>query len=156
MSQYNITDKKICKVRINRIKYICNGDNLMEKKKYGEDINLEFVYTKIFNEIWNGYNLTDKDKKAFEKKVKDYEKNNSDPSNPLGDIIQGTGGAIKIRFNSSTDNVGKSGSYRIIYCKYGRRVYAMILIYKKSDKASLNDKEKSMIKNRIRELKDKQ
>lgn len=125
----------------------------MSKRKYNEEINLQFIYTKVFDHIWAHYNLTDEDKKRFEKQVRDYEENNTDPSNVLGDIIPETGGAIKFRFNSSNDNVGKSGSYRIIYCKYGRRIYAMILMYKKTDKESLTDSEKKLIKNRIRELK---
>lgn len=125
----------------------------MGKRKYNDDINLEFVYTKAFDSLWDHYNLTEEDKKEFEKQVRDYEENNTNPSNVLGDIIPETGGAIKLRFNSSSDNVGKSGSYRIIYCKYGRRVYAMLLIYKKSDKETLTDKEKKLIKARIKKIK---
>lgn len=124
-----------------------------KKKSYNEEINLEFVYTKIFDKIWNHYNLTEEDKKNFEKQIRNYEESNTNPDNILGDIIPDTGGAIKLRFNSLTDNVGKSGSYRIIYCKYGRRVYAMILIYKKSDKETLTDKEKKIIKDRVKKLK---
>lgn len=125
----------------------------MGKQKYNENVELLFVYTEIFNKIWEYYGLSEKDKKRFEKLVREYEENNTDPSNVLGDIIADTGGAIKLRFDSSSDNVGKSGGYRIIYSKYGRRVYAMLLIYKKSDKETLTDKEKNLIKNRVKELK---
>ncbi|MDJ0333427.1 hypothetical protein [Planococcus sp. S3-L1] len=128
----------------------------MGKQKYNENVELLFVYTDVFNKIWKYYGLSEKDKKRFEKLVREYEENNTDPSNVLGDIIADTGGAIKLRFDSSSDNVGKSGGYRIIYSKYGRRVYAMLLIYKKSDKETLTDKEKSIIKNRVKDLKKNQ
>lgn len=125
----------------------------MGKRKYNEDVELVFIYTEAFNKIWEHYGFSEKDKEKFERQVREYEENNTDPSNVLGDIVADTGGAIKLRFNSSSDNVGKSGGYRIIYCKYGRRVYAMLLIYKKSDKETLTDREKSVIKNRVKELK---
>ena len=125
----------------------------MGKRKYNEDVELVFLYTDVFNKLWKDYGLTQDDKKRFEKEVREYEEQTTDPNNILGDLIQGTGGAIKYRIDSSSENVGKSGGYRIIYCKYGRRVYAMLLIYKKSDKESLTDKEKSIIKSRVKDLK---
>lgn len=125
----------------------------MRKRKYNEDVELQFVYTDAFNKLWEHYELLDEDKKRIESQIRLYEETNTNPNHVLGDIIQDTSGAIKLRFDGSNDNSGKSGGYRIIYVKYGRRVYAMLLIYKKSDKESLTDREKAMIKNRIKDLK---
>lgn len=127
----------------------------MGKRKYNEQVVLEFVYTKAFKSLWESYGLTQEDRKRFEEEVIKYEKQNTNPNNTLGDLIQGTGGAFKYRLDSPDENIGKSGGYRIIYCKYGRRVYGMLLIYKKSDKATLTQKEKSMIKDSIKKLKEK-
>lgn len=127
----------------------------MGKRKYNEQVVLEFVYTKAFKSLWDTYGLTQEDRKRFEEEVIKYEKQNTNPNNTLGDLIQGTGGAFKYRLDSPDENIGKSGGYRIIYCKYGRRVYGMLLIYKKSDKETLTQKEKSMIKDSIKKLKEK-
>ncbi len=128
----------------------------MVKRKYNEDVELQFVYTDAFNKIWQHYELSDEDKQRLERRVRQYEETNTDPNHVLGDLIQGTGGAIKLRFDSENDNSGKSGGYRIIYVKYGRRIYAMLLIYKKSDKESLTDREKKILKDRVKTLKQTQ
>lgn len=127
----------------------------MRKRKYNEQVVLEFVYTKAFKSLWDAYGLTQEDRKRFEEEVIKYEKQNTNPNNTLGNLIQGTGGAFKYRLDSPDENIGKSSGYRIIYCKYGRRVYGMLLIYKKSDKETLTQKEKSMIKDSIKNLKEK-
>lgn len=116
------------------------------KPAYNENVILEFIYTKTFNKIWKAYGLTQKDKEKLELEVKHFEETNTDSSVILGDIIQGTGGAIKWRFQIEEAHKGKSGGYRIIYCKFGRRTYAFLLIYSKSDKESLSNKEKSAIR----------
>lgn len=125
----------------------------MVKRKYNEDVELQFIYTNEFKKIWNKYGLTDEDYTRFEEEVERYERETESPSNPLGDVISGTGGAVKYRFSGSTEPVGKSGGFRIIYGKYGRRVYAMILIYHKKDKENLSEKEKKMIKKWLDEQK---
>ncbi|ANU28318.1 hypothetical protein [Planococcus versutus] len=50
----------------------------MGKQKYNENVELLFVYTKIFSEIWKYYRLSEKDKKRFEKLVREYEETLAD------------------------------------------------------------------------------
>lgn len=128
----------------------------MEKsKKYNEDVELSFIYTKAFMKAWKKSGLTNQDLARFEQEVKEFEETNEDPSQQLGETQSGTGGGIKYRFSSSDDPSGKSGGSRIIYTRFGRRVYAMIYVYSKSSKESLSGAEKTMIKQVIQVIKKK-
>lgn len=60
----------------------------------------------------------------------------------LGDMIQKTGGVIKLRFSPESSKKGKSSSYRIIYFIALENMYAFLDIYPKSEKESLTDKDK--------------
>ncbi len=73
----------------------------------------------------------------------------------LGDMIQKTGGAIKLRFNPKSSKKGKSGSYRIIYFIAMEAIYAFLDVYPKSEKESLTDKDKKEIKQFITDFKKK-
>ena len=65
----------------------------------------EFVYTEPFRRCWKAMGLSDDDLKTLEEILL---------SNPLqGDVIEGTGGARKMRIR--IDHRGKSGGGRIIY-----------------------------------------
>ena len=112
------------------------------KQKYNENVTLEFIYTEIFDKIWLHYGLTHEDRKKLEVEIKQFEETNTNSSIVLGDIIRDTSGAIKYRFQRDDATKGKSGGFRIIYCKFARRIYAFLLIYGKSDKESLTAKEK--------------
>jgi hypothetical protein len=74
---------------------------------------------------------------------------NSDP----GDVMQGTGGARKVRVQVIGRNAGKSGGARVVYyfrAKSGR-IYLFTIIDKK-EKANLNAAEKATIKSIIDKL----
>jgi len=68
-----------------------------------------------------------------------------------GDIIQGTGGARKIRY--ALPGKGKSGGIRTIYYYkiIGEAIY-LLYLYKKNEQADLNEKQKKALYNVIKEL----
>jgi len=68
-----------------------------------------------------------------------------------GDLIQGGGGIRKVRF--SAQGKGKSGGVRVIYYWLSSRgqIY-MLLIYPKSKKDTLTDKETSVLRELAKEL----
>lgn len=70
-----------------------------------------------------------------------------------GDVIQGTGGARKIRI--SLPGRGKSGGARVIYVYvevYG--VIFFLLIYTKNQQADLTDTQRKTLRTAIREIKE--
>jgi len=102
-----------------------------------------FIYTKVFDKKWSELNLTDDDQMELENFIM---------SNPnAGDRIQGTGGAIKLRW--SLPNTGKSGGIRVIYIELikAEQIH-MLTCYPKSDKDNLTDGEKTAIKEVIKRI----
>lgn len=116
---------------------------------------IRFNYSTSFNKAWEKAGLTPVDKKDMEKKFYDFASNqeNHIGKNFLGDMIQGTGGAIKYRFSKEDSNKGKSGSERVIYLILSGTNYYFIDVYAKNEKDSLNDKEKAVLKNLAFQLK---
>lgn len=49
------------------------GEHCMRKRKYNEDVELQFVYPNAFNKLWELYELSDADKKDLKVKS-DYMK----------------------------------------------------------------------------------
>ena len=102
-----------------------------------------FTTTKIFDKRWAEMGLTDEDLRKLELFLLD---------NPgAGDIIQGTGGAIKLRW--SLPSTGKSGGLRVIYIDLVKadKVH-FITCYPKSKKDTLTDAEKTAIKEVIKRI----
>lgn len=68
-----------------------------------------------------------------------------------GDLIKGGGGIRKMRFAASAR--GKSGGVRVIYswAKAKDRIY-LLLIYPKSRKDDLSDRETSILREYVKEL----
>ena len=97
----------------------------------------EFVHAELFEKSWKALGLTDDDLRIFQGFLQE--------NISKGDIINGTGGARKIRW--ALDK-GKSGGIRIIYVDFEiyEKVYLM-LAYPKSVKDNLGDKEKKFLKN---------
>lgn len=119
---------------------------------------VEFIYTNKFDKLWYKLGLNENDKKELEDYMREFEQRKSigihtDDKNYLGDIIKKTGGAIKLRFSPSKSNKGKSGSYRTIYFLVKEGIYYFLLIYPKSQKDTLSDEEKKMVKKLIDQLK---
>ena len=69
-----------------------------------------------------------------------------------GDLIEGTGGAIKYRYALERSDEGKSGSYRIIYLVVARGTVYFIDVYGKHAQASLSNREKHDLRKSSREL----
>jgi mRNA-degrading endonuclease RelE of RelBE toxin-antitoxin system len=68
-----------------------------------------------------------------------------------GKLIQGTGGARKLRFGMP--GKGKSGSIRIIYYyQVDERIY-LLLVYKKADQEDLNPQQRKALKSLIERIK---
>ena len=69
-----------------------------------------------------------------------------------GSIIQGTGGAYKYRYSDPDSSQGKSGSYRTIYFVAQANQLWFLEIYKKNQKESLSNQEKSDLREFSRQL----
>jgi len=104
----------------------------------------EFIITSVYDKLWDRLGLTDDDLRDLQNLLM---------INPAaGDIIQGTGGARKIRFALS--NTGKSGGIRAIYTDitHLKRIY-LLLCYPKSQQDDLSHDQKKQVKALIETLK---
>ena len=100
----------------------------------------EFIWTTAFLSGWHRCGFSDNDLVRLEDALL------ADPK--AGDVIQGTGGARKLRFEF--EGRGKSGSSRIIYVDFeiGEKICGLAA-YAKADKSSLTQGEKNAIKKMI-------
>lgn len=73
--------------------------------------------------------------------------------NPLsGDLIQGTGGARKIRWQSDSFS-GKRGGVRIIYYYHDQEIpIYLFTVYKKSQRVNISSAEKKMLEDIIKSI----
>lgn len=116
--------------------------------------NLTFLYPPAFDKAWRKCGLTSSDKEEMESLLSHFNQQENHIGKPyLGDLIQKTGGAIKLRFSPESSKKGKSGSYRIIYFVALENTYAFLDVYPKSAKESLTDKDKKEIKQFITDFK---
>lgn len=104
----------------------------------------EFVFTKPFLNCWKAMGLCEYDLKQLEEVLL---------SNPqLGDVIQGTGGARKLRIRLA--NVGKSGGGRVIYLDvFEKEKLYLLFAYPKGVQENLTPEQKQAIKNIIEAIK---
>jgi len=103
----------------------------------------EFITTHIFDKRWHEAGLTDTDLRKLE---------NFLLKNPnTGDVIRGTGGAIKLRW--ALPGVSKSDGLRVIYIDLikAEHVY-FVTCYPKSKKDTLTDSEKIAIKEVVKRI----
>ena len=102
-----------------------------------------FITTTVFQKRWNEMGLTDDDLSALEEFIMKNPK--------AGNIIEGTGGAVKLRF--SLPNIGKSGGTRIIHLDVikNQKIY-FLTCYPKAKKDTLTDKEKAAIKEVVKRI----
>jgi mRNA-degrading endonuclease RelE of RelBE toxin-antitoxin system len=69
-----------------------------------------------------------------------------------GDLIPGTGGLRKIRWQQSQRGKGKRGGVRVIYYAYrSEKVIYMLFAYSKGEKDDLSASEKRMLKQLVEE-----
>ena len=104
----------------------------------------EFVFTKPFLNCWETMGLCESDLKQLEEVLL---------SNPqLGDVIQGTGGARKLRIRLT--NVEKSGGGRVIYLDvFEKEKLYLLFAYPKGVQENLTPEQKQAIKNIIEAIK---
>ena len=101
-----------------------------------------FIETPIFTKYREDY-MSDDIFQEFE----EYLSNNPE----AGDIVVGTGGCRKIRWQR--ENTGKSGGVRVIYYYHCAEKFVLfLLVYQKSKKDSLSDKEKAILKELVKGL----
>lgn len=96
-----------------------------------------FVYTDLFRKSWKMMNLDDDDARELEEILLE---------NPhLGDVIEGTGGARKMRIQLT--GRGKSGGGRVIYVDVleKERLY-LLLAYPKSVQSDMTPEQKKMVR----------
>lgn len=103
----------------------------------------EFVWTTAFLSGWSRCGFENDDLVRLEDALL------KDPK--AGDVIQGTGGARKLRFEY--EGRGKSGSTRVIYVDFeiGEKICGLA-VYPKSAKDSLTNGEKNTIRKLIKAI----
>jgi hypothetical protein len=103
---------------------------------------VEFIETPTFSRMVMAL-LTDDEYRALQNELAE------DPER--GDLIKGGGGIRKIRY--STQGRGKSGGVRVIYywVRDDHLIY-MLVVYLKSKKDTLTDKEVAVLRDFVKEL----
>ena len=108
---------------------------------------LTFNYSNAFQKKWKMLGLSSEDQIEMERQLRTFEENRKAHIGKrfLGDMVSGTGGAIKWRFSGKSRVRGKSGSERVIYFFLSGRNYYFVDVYGKSEKANLTAKEKKSL-----------
>lgn len=99
-----------------------------------------FIYTEPFRRCWKAMGLADVDLLVLEAALLE---------NPrLGDVIEGTGGARKMRIQ--LEGRGKSGGGRVIYLDvFERENLYLLFAYPKNVQENLTPNQKKAIRNMI-------
>ncbi len=104
----------------------------------------EFIYTQPFRKSWAAMGLHDDNLKELENQLLENAQ--------IGDVIQGTGGARKMRFQLYGQ--GKRGGARIIYLDvYEKEKLYLLFAYPKNVQQNLTSEQKKAIKTMIEMLK---
>ena len=104
----------------------------------------EFIIVSVFDKLWNDMGLSDEDLRKFQNLL---------IKNPFaGTVIQGTGGARKIRFALSQK--GKRSGLRVIYfyVEHLHMIY-LIICYPKGKQDNLTPDQKKLVKKIIESVK---
>ena len=104
----------------------------------------EFVYTEPFRKCWKAMGLSEDDLKNLEEILLE---------NPqLGDVIEGTGGARKMRIQ--IENRGKSGGGRVIYVDvFEKEKLYFLLAYPKNVQDNLTPDQKKQVRKLVEAIK---
>lgn len=104
----------------------------------------EFVYTEPFRKCWKAIGLSEDDLKKLEDILLE---------NPqLGDVIEGTGGARKMRIQ--IENRGKSGGGRVIYVDvFEKEKLYFLLAYPKNVQDNLTPDQKKQVRKLVEAIK---
>lgn len=72
-----------------------------------------------------------------------------------GDIIKGTGGVRKLRWETGKNNKGKSGGIRVLY-HYSKNILVLLItLYGKSEQDSISQSDKNELRKIVPQLVDK-
>jgi hypothetical protein len=109
-----------------------------------EDL-LGFIELRPFTAAWHQLKLTDDDLQAVQIFIM---------TNPkFAPVIEGTGGLRKARFSPARERRGKSGGYRVCYVYFeDAAIVLLVLVYPKSEKDNLTDKERKYIKQLVHRI----
>ena len=103
----------------------------------------EFIIAEIFDKRWSELDLTDEDLRLLQNHILEI------PG--VGDMIEGAGGLIKLRWNMP--GKGKSGGIRVLYVDFIRQEKVILVnCYGKSEKDNISHSEKAMYKEFIKEI----
>ena len=104
----------------------------------------EFVYTEPFRKCWKAMGLSENDLKKLEEILLE---------NPqLGDVIEGTGGARKMRIQ--IENRGKTGGGRVIYVDvFEKEKLYFLLAYPKNVQDNLTPDQKKQVRKLVEAIK---
>ena len=104
-----------------------------------------FIEVPLFTKRWKEIGLGDEELRSLQIiRLKDPES---------GPVIEGTGGIRKVRF--PLNNRGKRGSVRVCYTDFAEyEVTYLITAFTKSEKESLTNEEKGVLKKLVKALKD--
>ena len=104
----------------------------------------EFVYTEPFRKCWKAMGLSEDDLKKLEEILLE---------NPqLGYVIEGTGGARKMRIQ--IENRGKSGGGRVIYVDvFEKEKLYFLLAYPKNVQDNLTPDQKKQVRKLVEAIK---
>ena len=104
----------------------------------------EFVYTEPFRKCWKAMGLSEVDLKKLEEILLE---------NPqLGDVIEGTGGARKMRIQIECR--GKSGGGRVIYVDvFEKEKLYFLLAYPKNVQDNLTPDQKKQVRKLVEAIK---
>lgn len=105
----------------------------------------EFVYTDSFRRSWKAMGLGDENLSDLELALLE---------NPhIGDVIEGTGGARKMRIR--LEGRGKSGGGRVIYLDvFERENLYLLFAYPKNVQENLTDDQKKIIRQLVDKIKE--
>lgn len=104
----------------------------------------EFIYTKPFLTCWKAMGLESESLKYLEEILL--------KAPNVGDVIQGTGGARKMRIQ--LDGRGKSGGGRVIYLDiFEKEKLYLLFAYPKSVQENLTEEQKQIVKTLIQTIK---
>jgi len=104
----------------------------------------EFIYTKPFLVSWKAMGLDDESLKSLEAILLENPK--------IGEVIQGTGGARKMRIQ--LDGRGKSGGGRVVYLDvFQKEKLYLLFAYPKSVQEDLTEEQRKAIRLLIEAIK---
>lgn len=105
----------------------------------------KFVYTEPFRRCWKAMGLGDKELQELERALLENPK--------LGDVIEGTGGARKMRFQLV--GRGKSGGGRVIYLDvFEKENLYLLFAYPKNVQENLSAEQKKTIRKMIEAIRE--